>query len=191
MTPTRLLPLLAAALQLVACAGTPPATPEAADALATFVIVRHGEKLASPDPDPGLAAEGLARAGRLARSLADEPLVAVYTTDYRRTRATVQPAARLHDLQPLSYDAHMSARELAARLMARHRSGTVLVAGHSNTVPAIVAALCTCATTAMAESEYDRISIVRIDHAGRPSLEVRRDTAAGEASKRDDAPARN
>src|SRR5690606_37107299 len=49
LPPHRPLPPLAAALRLVACAGSWPATPEAADALATFVIVRDGEKLASPD----------------------------------------------------------------------------------------------------------------------------------------------
>ena len=50
----------------------------------------------------------------------------------------------------------------------------VLVVGHSNTVPDLVAALCGCATDAMDETEYDRMSIVRFDADGRARLKVQR-----------------
>lgn len=174
MSPTRLLPALVASALLSACAGAPHVPAQSTQAAATFVVVRHAEK-AGPGADPELAPDGLARAERLAHRLAGEPLVAVYTTDYRRTRATVQPAARQHALEPLAYDAQLSAHALAAQLRARHPSGTVLVAGHSNTVPAIVSALCDCDTTPMAETEYDRISIVRFDGTAPAAVEVVRD----------------
>jgi len=177
MTPTGLPALLAAAaLLLSGCAGAPPAA-SAAQVQSTFVVVRHAEKAPGPEADPGLAEEGHARAAALARRLAGEPLVAVYTTDYRRTRATVAPAAQRHGLEPRTYDARQPARELIAGLRARHPAGTVLVAGHSNTVPEIVAALCGCDSAPMDESEYDRVSIVRFDCTGAATLEVVRDPA--------------
>lgn len=165
--------LLATLVLLAAgCAGTPHVTAEAAGAI--FIVVRHAEKAAAPDDDPGLAAAGRERAALLARTLEDADLVAVYATGYRRTRDTVQPAARRHALDPRTYDARIAADTFATQLVARHPTGTVLVAGHSNTVPDIVAALCACATAPIDETEYDRISIVRFDAAGRPALEIAR-----------------
>ena len=167
--------ILLATLALLAagCAGIATLTGDARGA--TFIVVRHAEKAAAPDGDPGLAPAGRERAALLARRLEGADLVAVYATGYRRTRETVQPSARRHALEPRTYDARIAADTLAAELMARHPTGTVLVAGHSNTVPDIVAALCGCTTAAMDEGEYDRISIVRFDAAGRPTLETARD----------------
>ena len=84
------------------------------------------------------------------------------------------PTAAAHGLTPSPYDAALPADELAARLRSEHPRGTVLVAGHSNTVPGIVAALCACAVEAMPETEYDRLSTVRIDADGRAHLRVGR-----------------
>lgn len=125
-------------------------------AAATFVIVRHAEKAQDDPRDPTLTPAGRARAERLARMLADAPLAAVYASRFRRTRATAQPAARVHDLTVLTYDAARPAAELAAQLRASHARGTVLVVGHSNTVPALAAALCACAVEPMPEGEYGR-----------------------------------
>lgn len=167
--------LLLAALALLSpgCASTPSVVQSEVEGV-TFIVVRHAEKAKAPEDDPGLATQGRARAALLARRLATVDLVAVYATGYRRTRETVEPAARHHGLEPRAYEARLAADALVAQLRARHAAGTVLVAGHSNTVPAIVAALCECDTAAMAEAEYDRISLVRVDAAGRPTLDVSR-----------------
>ena len=181
----RLLPLrgasmLCAAVLLASCAGTRPvATDVRADAIdavhaATIIVVRHGEKTSDSERDPDLSDAGLARARALAALLADAELAAILTTDYRRTRQTVQPTAAAHRIAPDTYDAKLPAAEFAARLRAEHPGGTVLVAGHSNTVPDIVAALCACAVEPMPETEYDRLSTVRIAPDGRATLEVTR-----------------
>lgn len=164
--------LLVAILALAACAGTPGAQAEAADGT-VFVVVRHGEK-ADAGHDPALSEAGLARADRLAGLLANAPLVAVYSTDLRRTRQTVGPTASAHGLEVRIYAPREPAADLVARLRAAHGTGTVLVAGHSNTVPDIVAALCACEVAAMPETEFDRFSTVRIGADGRPRLEVGR-----------------
>ncbi|MDH5832964.1 phosphoglycerate mutase family protein [Luteimonas kalidii] len=171
------LPVLLA-LVLAACAGARGDV--AASQGPTFIVVRHAEKLAQPPDDPGLDARGQARAEALAALLADTPLTAVYTTDFRRTRATVASVAARQGLTPRTYDARLPASAFAAQLRAAHPAGTILVAGHSNTVPDIVAALCECEAGPMPDTEYDRVSVVRIGPEG-AVLEVSRYRATASA----------
>ncbi len=130
------------------------AAPQARDASVAFVVVRHAEKAKDDPRDPSLSEAGQERARALARNLQDEPIVAAYATQYRRTRQTAQPAADAHGVTVIAYDADFPASALAAQLRRDHASGTVLVVGHSNTVPDIVAALCGCAVSPLAESDY-------------------------------------
>lgn len=167
--------VLLCALLLPACAGV-PAVAEAEGP--TFVVVRHGEKAGDDPRDPSLSEAGQARARALAALLADRDLVAAYATGLRRTDSTARPSAEAHALAITRYDPATPADAFAAQLRAAHVRGTVLVAGHSNTVPAIVGALCACPTTDMPESEYDRLNIVRVDAQGRARLEVSRYGAA-------------
>ncbi len=162
-----------APLALAACATAPARAPAPVQDL-VFVVVRHAEK-AGEGTDPGLSEAGLRRAARLATRLADAPVIAVHATGLRRTRDTVEPTARAHGLEVATYDAHEPTRSLAARLLASPRPGVVLVAGHSNTVPGIVAALCRCAVPPMPEHEFDRISTVSIDAVGRARLVIEHD----------------
>lgn len=96
--------------------------------------------------------------------------MAAYATAFRRTQQTAAPAATAHGLAVSSYDARQDAGEFAAALRQRHARGTVLVVGHSNTVPAIAAALCGCAVAPINEDEYDRRLRVRIDDGGTATL---------------------
>ena len=88
------------------------------------------------------------------------------------------PTAAAHGLPVTSYPAAKPATEFAAALKAAHPRGIVLIAGHSNTVPGIVAALCNCETAPMADHEYDRLSSIRVDADGRARLDVTRYGAA-------------
>lgn len=159
---------------LVAACGTMRARHDAAAAPLTFVVVRHAEKATDDPQDPALSAAGRARADALAERLRDAPLVAAYATEFRRTQQTVQPAATAHGVPVDAYYARGPADEVAAQWKQAHRGGTVLVAGHSNTVPDLVAALCGCAAAPMDDSEYDRLSIVRIGADGAATLDVQR-----------------
>ena len=171
----RLLALLACML-LAACASTPRAD----KAGASFIVVRHAEKVdASRDPD--LSARGHARAQALAARLGDAKLVALYATEFKRTGQTIAAVAATHDLPVTPYAADEAASAFAARLRAAHPTGSVLIAGHSNTVPGIVTALCECEAAEMPDHEYDRLSIVRIAPGQTPVLDVSR---YGEASAR-------
>lgn len=168
--PIRCLVAFATALLLGACASGGPAGDRDAVAAVTFVVVRHAEKAVDGSSDPPLSAAGRRQARSLADSLAGSPLVAVYATAYRRTQATAAPAARLHGLPVITYDARQAAAGFAASLRDRHATGTVLVVGHSNTAPAIAAALCGCDVAPMGESDYGRRLVVQLGADGDVTL---------------------
>ena len=165
-----------ASLILAACTTTPMTTPS--PAALEFVVVRHAEKAADAGNDPPLTAEGRARADAVAHVLADAPVVGVYSTGYARTQATAAPTAVAHGLPVTTYDAREPAAAFATRLRAAYDGGTVLVVGHSNTVPAIAAALCRCDVPAMEETEYDRRLVVTVDADGHARLATDRLPAA-------------
>ena len=147
--------VLAASGVLAGCAGLQTAD----DGPATVYLVRHAEKQLGPDPD--LTAEGQARAELLVSVLADAQIDVIYSTDYRRTRATAQPIARQRNLPILFYDASDLAG-FAAKLKADGRS--VLVVGHSNTTPDLVNALGGDGGAPIVEAnEYDRLYKLRLD----------------------------
>ena len=153
---------------LVACSSTPPMNDR--EAAATFVIVRHAEKSTDDPQDPSLSETGKARAQSLARLLADAPLNAAYATGYRRTQQTAQPAADAHGVKITIYDAKLPATSLAAQLRAAHAQGTVLVVGHSNTVPDIVSALSGQSVSAMSDEQYDLVYRVHVGSDGKTTL---------------------
>ena len=171
----RILLLLVCAL-LAACATQPrdTATLPHDSAALEVVVVRHAEKLADGD-DPALSDPGRARAQRLAYLLRDAPLVAVYSTDTQRTRQTAKPSADEHGLALTIYDPRVPPAEFVARLREMHPHGTVLVVGHSNTAPAIAAALCRCGVEPMAETEFDRVMRVRFAADGTARLSIEKD----------------
>lgn len=140
---------------------------------ATFVLVRHAEK-ASDDPrDPGLTEAGRTRAERLAWSLRRRPVAAVYATAFKRTQQTALPTAQAHGLDITPYEAAGAPQDIARDLRARHASGTVLVVGHSNTVPGLAAALCRCAIGPIADSEYGRRISITVLPDGRARVDDR------------------
>jgi len=141
----------------------------------TFIVVRHAEKATDDPRDPALTETGRARADALAASLAHAPLVAAYATAFRRTQQTAAPSARAHGLAVNSYDARAPAADFAAQLKRTHPAGTVLVVGHSNTVPDIAAALCSCEVPRMDDTEYDRRMTIRIAPNGAANLAITRD----------------
>jgi phosphohistidine phosphatase SixA len=148
-----------------------------------FVVVRHAEKQTRDNSgtafdanDPELTTDGMARAQNLARELKQEVsvgsfakakprVVAIYATPFKRTQATATPTAKAFSLSVHSYEANQDAAEFADLLRAQYQSGAVLIVGHSNTVPLIVAALCRCKAPVLNDSDYgDRFEIVL--HAG-------------------------
>ena len=127
--------LIISTLLLIAlgAAARPPVT--------TIYLVRHAEKDLTPGlTDPALTPAGEPRAQALARRLARRHPAALFTTDTRRTRATLAPLALATGLVPLAYRAPDPAA-LAGRLTQEYAGQTVVVVGHSNTLLPLLAAL--------------------------------------------------
>ncbi len=156
------------------CATSTAPAPADVPVATTFVLIRHAEKTTDDPKDPSLSEAGRARAARLADALAAAPLRAAYATAYRRTRATAAAAADRHGIAVATYDAAIPVDAFVATLRRTHGDGTVLVVGHSNTVPVIASALCGCAVAPMREDEFDRWIEIRIAADGIASMRERR-----------------
>jgi len=129
--------------RLLALVATCAAALSAQPAPTVVILVRHAEKGSVPANDPPLTEAGMARARALAAALADARIDAIIATSTLRTRETARGVAELRGL-PIetvalaARDAHVGAVAAAVR---RHAGQTVLVVGHSNTIPAIITAL--------------------------------------------------
>lgn len=140
-------------------------------ATTTMIFVRHAEKALTPIDNPALSPAGEARAAELLRQLVDADVVAgidaVYSTPYKRTVDTVQPVADALGLDVNLYDPDDNEAVLAQILKA-HKGKIILVVGHSNTVPALIADLgASKLVPPIAEFEYDNIYLVSIPWFGK------------------------
>ena len=167
---TRIARLRLVLLLLALCGAALPGR-AAAQEPTVVVLVRHAEKAAAGGQDPELSEAGTARAGALAEALADAGVDAVVTTHLRRTQLTAAPLMRELKLAPEVVQAggpdHAKAVADAAR---RHAGNTVLVVGHSNTVPAIVTALGAGPMDELCDHEYSNLFVVVLRPGEEPSL---------------------
>ena len=137
----------------------------AAQAPTVVILVRHAEKAAPdpPDGDPALTEAGHARALALADALAAAGVGAVITSQWRRTRQTAAPLAERLQIEPeviSTSGAQAQPEAVADAIRARHLGQTVLVVGHSNTIPDVIAALGGPAIPELCESQYDDLFVL-------------------------------
>lgn len=118
-----------------------PTTTEPEPAPATVVLlVRHAEKETDGTPDPPLTERGRRRAECLATLLAPFEPDHLLTSEYQRTRSTIEPLARAAGLTPTVIEAS-DGEAWAAALHGLPPGSRAVVSGHSNTLPEWVAAL--------------------------------------------------
>ncbi len=140
-------------------------------------VVRHAEKASeSNEASVPLSPAGLERARRLAEMLKDAGITAIYSTDTVRTRATVEPLARLRGLPVRIYAAKDSggkptAEPLLAALRASNKKDNkdiVLVVGHGDTVPVLLRALGDPEPVELGTADYDNLFLVAREPGGKP-----------------------
>jgi broad specificity phosphatase PhoE len=129
----------------------------------TVYLVRHAEKQpaapgAKPDKDPSLSDAGRKRALALVPVMADVELAAVFATELKRTQQTVEPVAKAKGLT-VEIVAARDTPALAERIRAL-AGKAVLVAGHSNTVPEIAAALGASDPFAIEDDEFGDLFVL-------------------------------
>lgn len=161
----KFLGVAAAALALAGCSAAPAnmasasaieATPAAAQK--TIFVIRHLQK--GEGADPSLTAVGAANAQRLAEMLQDKKVVAIFATPTRRAMETAAPLAQRLAIAVTPYDPR-NPQALAAAVAAA--PGPVLVVGHSNTVPDLVATFGGSRPAALTEEDYGTLFIVEAD----------------------------
>jgi broad specificity phosphatase PhoE len=154
----------AATLLLAACATAATRAP-ADDA---FYVMRHLQK--ESGQDPGLTEEGRRCAAALARDFGRSNVRAIYASTTRRALETAAPLSTAAGVAVTPYDPRETAA-LVARV--RAESGSVLVVGHSNTVPDIVEQLGGARPADLTEDRFGEIW--RVARAG-GAVTVRRIT---------------
>ena len=133
----------------------------------TVFLVRHAEK-ASAAADAPLSPEGEKRAECLASTLRDAGIKQIYVTDVMRTQQTAAPLAKALKIKPTILPAK-DPNALIKNLVYTG-GGNILVVGHSDTVPFVIARLQGGTVAPIGENEYDRMFVMTVaEAAGMPA----------------------
>ena len=144
----------------------------AANAQETVILVRHAELLNSPMSGPKqvpLSEAGSQRARRLASLLKDSGIDAIYVTDFMRTQKTAEPLSQeLH--KPLTVIPKGDPRQLVERLRANRDAHTVLLVGHSDTLPGLLKTLGYPGDIKIDAQDYGNLFVVMTKREGAPGF---------------------
>jgi len=129
----------------------------------TVYVLRHAEQVHDGSKDPPLSAAGQARAERLREvfglGVSGLGIDGIIVSDTRRSQDTARPLAAALGI-PVVVVESGDPEETARRALHDFHGGRVLVIGHSNTVPAIVAALSGRSVPAMDETDFSTVYVV-------------------------------
>lgn len=143
------------------------------EAYTRIIIFRHAPKIENPSPleDLGLNEEGLRRAEGLTELGSHYKISGIYSTNFKRTIDTVLPLANKADVKvdtkigPVDFQGYLN------DILANHKNKTVVVVGHSNTVPGLVNHMVPDANLENLEHDaYDDIFIVKYYGSGHSEL---------------------
>ncbi|MEW6732276.1 MAG: phosphoglycerate mutase family protein [Acidobacteriota bacterium] len=134
----------------------------------TVLLVRHAEK-SGPSGDVPLSEAGLARARELVRIIGRTGVKAIYATQFQRTQQTAQPLAD-HLRLTINKIAANNTKGLVEAVLSKHVGEIVLIVGHSDTVPDIIAKLGGGEVAPIAENEFDRLYLITIYQSGQAKV---------------------
>lgn len=129
----------------------------------TIFLVRHAEA-ASAAPDAALSPAGEKMADCLGKMLKEAGIKQIFVTDAKRTQQTAAPLARALKLTPTvvpAKDPNTLIRDLLYS-----GGGNILVVGHSDTVPFVLARIKAGTVPPIGENEYDRLFVTTIIEGG-------------------------
>lgn len=121
------------------------------------ILIRHAERVNSGTQDPHLNAKGLARAKSLVRIMGGAEIKAIYTSHFTRAKETARPLANHLGIAPVEID---EAADLKTDILENHSGKTVLVVGHSNTVPELIGLLGSTNVPVIEETEFDKLFVL-------------------------------
>jgi broad specificity phosphatase PhoE len=143
------------------------------------LVIRHAERSDAENCSPAtvktrpnrsliLVAGQSSRAQTLAHVGGEDGIAAIYASEFCRTQQTVQPLASQLGLAVNVVDqyeadgATVNVDNLISQVWAHNRGQVVLIAGHTNTVPAIIEKLSGVTIDAIDEAEFDNLFVVTI-----------------------------
>src|SRR5687767_10356374 len=143
----------------------------ASPAPTTVILVRHAEKKVVPpeNKDPDISPEGQARAEELARMFGAAGIGAIYASQYKRTQQTAKPLADKLGVAVTRVEAR-NTPDLVKQIRAGAVGQVVLVVGHNNTVPEVIAALGGPKLPVIPETDYDNLFILTVQSDGTAKL---------------------
>ena len=153
---------------------------QATSPVTTVFLIRHAERADEPRQDPPLTEKGVARSEALARLLSNAGIKAIYTSQFARTKLTAEPLAKQLGVTatPLSLKispsnpraiADESTKETVDKILS-HAGGSVLVVGHSNSIPDVIKMLGADVTPTIDEKQFDNLFIVTVYAKGKAKV---------------------
>lgn len=134
----------------------------------TILLVRHADiDLPPVTADPPLNAAGRERAEALAHVAGSAGVSTVFTSALTRTKETAEPILKVLGIAGREMPA---AAAVARQARAGDLGAVVLIVGHSNTVPEVIAALGVPAPPVIGETEFDNLFVVTVTEPSGASL---------------------
>ncbi|HEY0728141.1 MAG TPA: phosphoglycerate mutase family protein [Pyrinomonadaceae bacterium] len=146
----------------------------------TVFLIRHAERADEPRQDPPLTEKGVARAEALARLLSNAGVKAIYTSQFARTKLTAEPLAKQLGVTPTALSlkispsnpraiADESTKETVDKILS-HAGGSVLVVGHSNSIPDVIKMLGGDVVPTIDEKKFDDFFVVTVYANGKAQV---------------------
>jgi phosphohistidine phosphatase SixA len=125
----------------------------------TVIFVRHAERLNDTDTT-SISEAGIERARALAHALSSSGVNRIYVSEKIRTTQTIAPTAEAHIIVPIQIPANDIVRYVDS--VKTHSGDVILICGHSDTVPKIIAKLGISPPPAIGRSEFDHLFVVTL-----------------------------
>ena len=146
----------------------------------TVYLVRHAERADEPRQDPPLTEKGNARAQELARILSNANIKAIITSQFSRTKLTAEPLAKQANVTVTSISlslspsnprmiSEQSTTEVTNKILER-AGESVLVIGHSNSIPDVIKMLGGDVTPTIDEKKFDDLFVVTVYAKGKAKV---------------------
>ena len=146
----------------------------------TVYLVRHAERADEPRQDPPLTEKGTARSQELARILAKANIKAIITSQFLRTKNTGEPLSKQVNVPVTSISlslnpsnprqiSEQSTAEVTNKILER-AGESVLVIGHSNSIPDVIKMLGGDVTPVIDEKKFDDLFVVTVYAKGKAKV---------------------
>jgi phosphohistidine phosphatase SixA len=123
----------------------------------TILLVRHAERL-NPTDTTSLSAGGFERASELEHAVGSAGINYIIISDKQRTAQTAAPTAASLGITPVGVPA--SDIDGTVDSIKAHAGQVILLVGHADTLPRIIADLGISPPPGVGENEFDRLFVI-------------------------------